>query len=80
MGVEPTSPAWEAGVMTVIRRPPVPTAQSYYSRSRGPFAVGVTARRGAPGAAPPAAGPAAARRHVAEPGREARRHAGQAGA
>ena len=21
MGVEPTSPAWEAGVMTVIRRP-----------------------------------------------------------
>ena len=32
MGVEPTSPAWEAGVITVIRRPHSgERPQSYYS-------------------------------------------------
>ena len=36
MGVEPTSPAWEAGVITVIRRPPSNERRpSYYSAFAG---------------------------------------------
>ena len=36
MGVEPTSPAWEAGVITIIRRPPSSERrQCYYSRLPG---------------------------------------------
>ena len=35
MGVEPTSPAWEAGVITVIRRPRAPNYGTVFLETNG---------------------------------------------